>query len=411
MKAPLIQIFKDRKILPFLIAVLGFGLVTGLYSGVFNNYLHEVLKMDKSQRGLLELPRELPGLLLFLVMALFYRLSEFKILRTALFFSLLGLTGLFFIGDVKGVAIAMISLWSLGEHLMMPIRTSVAVHHALPGKDGLAIGAVRGFQKIGEASGYYLVPLILFLFTWLRGEQSPFSHYRLIFIICAALLVIALVLTRSIRDDQAQIPRKRLYFHRKFTRFYMLEIFYGARKQVFITFAPFVLILQYEAPVELISLLYGIWSVANIFIGPLVGRLVDKVGYKKVLVWDALALILLCLLYGFSGRIFSFRTAYIITCVVFVLDSMSFALGMARDIYAKSKSENREEFTSTLSTGLSVNHLVSIAIAIAGGALWKAVGVEALFSMAALIGMGAFFFSLSLEAPPKPLKTEVIAKR
>lgn len=399
MKSPLIQIFKDRKILPFLMAVLGFGLVTGLYSGVFNNYLHEVLEIGKTQRGLLELPRELPGLLLFLFMALFYRFSEFKILRTALFISLLGLVGLFWLGDLQGIAIAMISLWSLGEHLMMPIRSSVAVHHAIPGKEGLAMGSVRSFQKIGEAAGYYLVPLILLLFTFFRGEQSPFSQYRLIFALCAGLLVIALVMTRSIRDDHGQIPRKRLYFHRKFIRFYFLEIFYGARKQVFITFAPFVLILQYKAPVELISLLYGIWSVANIFIGPLVGRLVDKVGYKKVLIWDALALILLCLLYGFSGRLFSFRTAFIITCVVFVLDSMSFALGMARDIYAKSKSVDKDEFTSTLSTGLSVNHLISILIAILGGALWKAMGVEALFSMAALIGLGAFFFSLFLEKP------------
>jgi len=399
MKAVVINVFKDRKIFPFLISVLGFGLVTGLYTGVLNNYLHDILGMKEAQRGFLEFPRELPGLLLVLFMALFYRFSEFKILRLALLFSLFGLIGLSLFGTLQVIAIMMIFFWSLGEHLLMPIRQSIAVHHAQPGKAGLAMGAVRGVHNAGQALGFYLAPLFILLLAYFKKNNIPFDSYRLIFLISAALLSLAFILTRVLKDDSAQVPRKRIYFHKKFTRYYFLEIFYGARKQVFITFAPFVLIVHYQARVEWISLLYGIWSVVNIFIGPLVGKLLDKWGYKKILVFDALILVALCLLYGFAGRLLSFQAAFILTSVVFVLDSMAFALGMARDMYAKSKSVDKEEFTATLSTGLSVNHLISIIIAVAGGIIWKELGVEVLFSVAALIGVGAFFFSLSLEAP------------
>lgn len=401
MKSPLTQVFTDRKILPFLIAVLTFGLVCGLYTGIFNNYLHEVLAMGKTERGLLELPRELPGLLLFVMMAFFYRFSEFKILRLALLFSLIGLAGLFWKGTLPWFSVGMISFWSMGEHLMMPVRKSVALHHSFPGKEGLAMGSVRGFHNIGQAAGYYIAPLIILILTRFTGFQDAFSQYRIIYLLAAALVVFSFFLSGFLKSDTAQLPRKRLYFHKKFRKYYLLEVFFGARKQVFLTFAPFVLILQYQASAELISLLYGIWSLTNIFIAPLVGRWVDKAGYKIILILDSLFLIILCLLYGFAHRIFPYQVALIVTCIVFVLDSMAFALGMARDIYAKSKSENREEFTSTLSTGLSVNHLVSILIAIGGGALWEALGVETLFITAALIGIGSLLFSLSLSPVSK----------
>ena len=102
---------------------------------------------------------------------------------------------------------------------------------------------------------------------------------------------------------------------------------------------------------------------------------------------------------GFAHHLFSPPVAFVVVCVVFIIDSMLFAVGMARAMYVKENSINQEEFTSTLSTGISINHLISILIAIAGGLLWERLGMEILFSVAALFGVCSFLFSCLLETP------------
>ena len=74
--------------------------------------------------------------------------------------------------------------------------------------------------------------------------------------------------------------KRRFYFHRKYTKYYMLEMFYGARKQVFFTFGPYVLILFYGASASTISLLFAVSAVACFLTSPLVGRTIDRFGYS-----------------------------------------------------------------------------------------------------------------------------------
>jgi predicted MFS family arabinose efflux permease len=132
--------------------------------------------------------------------------------------------------------------------------------------------------------------------------------------------------------------------------------------------------------------------------------MIDRFGYRRVLVFDAAVLIIICLVYGFAHRLFAFKTAFILICVVFVLDAVMFAFGMARDMYARSLAETKDEVTSTLATGLSVNHLVSIVIAISGGMLWETMGIEYLFGFAAVLGVGSLIFSAMLQKPGKTMK-------
>lgn len=398
MNKKIASIFKNDKVVPFLLTIMFFGIVSGMYAGILNNYLHEVLAIGKTQRGIIEIPRELPGLMIFLVVALFYRFSELNLVRISLLMTLVALIGFTFHGDIFTVGITMLVMWSLGEHLISTSRKAIVIRYAKEEKKGAALGLLRGFLNGGQAAGYYLGPLIILVTTFL-GIKIPFQRYRIIYAIGAVLIAAALFMTFKLKESGKSERRSRLCFKKKFRKYYLLEIFFGARKQVFMTFAPFVLIILYRADAAYISILYGIWSVVNMFLAPLIGKMVDYVGYKKVLIWDSLGLIVLCFLYGFSGRLFSFNTAMLVTSVVFVIDSISFAMGMARDVYAGTKSESNEEFTVTLSTGLSMNHIVSIVIAAAGGFLWEYMGVEYLFSAAALVGVGSWIIALTLEDP------------
>ncbi len=392
------QVFTDPHIKSFLFSMFIFGIAVGLYGGALNNFLAEVLHIDRFERGVVEFLRELPGLLLFLMLALLYRIPENKIIRIAFFIALLGMTGLAVALEARWAAITLIVLWSTGEHLVMPIRQSIAIHSALPGKEGVAMGLARSAGNVGSVIGFYLVTA---LFMGL-GHIGSVSVFRLVFIIGAVFTFLALIFTFRLKSSKAHVKRQRLMFSRKFLRYYILEMFFGARKQVFMTFAPYVLILNYGASTQFIATLYGIFALGNIFMNPIMGRLVDILGYRKILILDSGLLITLCLLYGYAHHLFSQPVAFIVVSVVFVFDAMLFSAGIARAVYVRSLSEGQEELTGTLSTGISVNHLISVVIALLGGLLWEQLGMEVLFTSAAIFGLGSLVFTLKL---PKPVKS------
>lgn len=390
------SIFDGEGIHGFLAAMLIFGVATGLSAGVLNNFLHDILGISRAGRGIVEFPRELPGLLLFLIIGLLYRFSELRVMYFALIISFFGLLGLGLFGVSVTPAIILIVLWSTGEHMLMPIRNSITMHLARPGKEGLAMGSVGSVGNAGQLIGYYAVPVIFLVYrNFFSGSQESLP-YRFTYIFGAAILLMGIILTSKMKNKDEHVKRQKIVLHKKFTKYYILEMFFGARKQVFMTFAPYVLIINYGAKTEYIAFLYSLWSLGNIFLNPLLGRLMDKVGYKIILVVDTVILFLLCLVYGFAHNIFPRNIAFAVVSIAFVLDAMLFMVGMARAKYVKTLSTSKEEVTTTLSAGISINHLISIIIAIAGGLLWESLGIEILFSMAALFGFGSFVFSLFL---------------
>lgn len=406
MKKPVNKItslFTDTKAPYFLAATLIFGISIGIFNGVLNNYLFEILNIGKAERGIIEFPREFPGLMLIIIVALLYRICEIQILRLSFLISLAGIIGIVFLGEYRITAISMIVLWSTGEHIMMPLRQSLAVHMAQKGKEGVALGTVRSMTNTGKLVGFYLIPLVFALLSFNSIRLEPFSRFRLAFILAAAFLMLGFLVSLKLRKSDQHIKRKRLLFRKKFSKYYILEMFFGGRKQVFLTFAPYVLIVNYGIQTEMLALLYGILSTISIFTGPVVGKIVDRLGYRIVIIVDTVLLILLCLLYGFTHRFFPREIAFLVVCCVFVLDAVLFTVGIARTMYVRSIAENKDEITSTLSTGLSINHLISIVIAVAGGVLWAKLGLEVLFSIAALFGLGSFLFSLTLPREKRAL--------
>lgn len=82
---------------------------------------------------------------------------------------------------------------------------------------------------------------------------------------------------------------------------------------------------------------------------------------------DTLILVIVCFFYGFAHHMFPMHIAFIVCCVNYVLDSVISLASMASSVYVQDLSETQEEMKATLSTGLSVNHLITIGIALSGG--------------------------------------------
>ena len=184
----------------------------------------------------------------------------------------------------------------------------------------------------------------------------------------------------------------------------MLEMFYGARKQVFFTFGPYVLILHYGASAATISFLFAVSAIVGFYASPVVGRIIDKVGYKVVMVADTLILVIVCFFYGFSHRLFPTDLAFLVCCINYILDSVISLASMASNLYVKDLSDNQEEVKATISTGVSINHVITIFIALFGGWIWKTLGIELLFICSAVLGLCNSAYAATIKMPAKTVE-------
>ena len=366
----------------FLLSVLVTGLSYGLYKGVLDNFLVEVVAMGEMDRGVTEFFRELPGIALIFILAAFYMLSAQTLYKIGALVMLIGMAMHAVLPPSKVLIILAICVYSIGEHIQIGMKSTLSLQFAKPDRGGAALGIQNSSNQIGTLIGYLV---IVGVFTLLPAGQEA---YRIVFAAAAGLALISLLFsTRITGSSQTDRNKRRFYFHKKYFKYYMLEMFYGARKQVFLTFGPYVLILFYGADAATISLLFAISAVACFFASPIVGRIIDKLGYKTVMVADTLILVIVCFCYGFAHHIFPKDIAFIVCCVNYVLDAVISLASMASNVYVQDLSDNQDEVKATISTGVSINHVITIFIALFGGWIWQTLGIETLFIISAVLGL------------------------
>jgi len=373
------DVFEDNPgVRRFLLSVLVTGLSYGLYKGMLDNYLAEVVKMAEMDRGVTEFFRELPGIALVFILAAFYMLSAQTLYKVGAVIMLAGMTLHAVIPPNTALVTLAICIYSLGEHIQLGMKSTLSLHYARPGRGGAALGRQSSYGQAGTLVGYLVIVAVF-------AKSQP---YTLFFGISAVLALISGIFAMGMDGkSETDANKRRFYFHKKYHKYYMLEMFYGARKQVFLTFGPYVLILFYGANASTISLLFAISAVASALASPLVGRIIDKVGYKTVMVTDTLILVIVCFFYGFAHHLFSMETAFIVCCINYCLDAVISLAAMASNIYVQELSDNQDEVKATISTGVSINHVITIFIALFGGWIWQTLGIETLFVLSAILGL------------------------
>ena len=291
------------------------------------------------------------------------------------------------------MVILAIIVYSLGDHIQLGMRTTLTLEYAREGRSGRALGYISSILQGGQLIGFLLISAA-FLFV------SGVPAYRAVFAVSTALIALGAAFSfRLTGRSETDRAKRRFYFRKKYTKYYFLEVFYGARKQVFFTFGPYVLILFYGASTSVISLLFAISAIFSFLFSPLIGKIIDKLGYKVVMVTDTLILVVVCFFYGFAHRIFPADVAFLVCCANYVLDSIISLASMASNVYVHDLADTPEEARATISTGLSVNHLITILIALFGGWIWRTLGIEMLFILSAVLGLCNSAYAATIKSP------------
>ena len=137
----LAEIFREKShykalFLSLLLSAIGFG----LYKGVIDNYMAEVVRMQEFDRGLTEFFRELPGLMLVLILALFYRSSAERMYKIGMVIMVIGMTMQAFITPAKMLVILAIFIYSTGEHIQLGMKNTLSLEYSKEGRGGQALG-------------------------------------------------------------------------------------------------------------------------------------------------------------------------------------------------------------------------------------------------------------------------------
>ncbi len=379
----------------FLLCVLISGLSYGLYKGMLDNFLVEVVHMGEMERGVTEFFRELPGVMLVLILAVFYMFSAETMFKAGAVIMLIGMGMHAVLPPTKVLATLAICTFALGEHIQIGMKSTLCLQYAKDGRGGVAQGMQNSINQMGTLVGYFVIVIVFSIVT----ANQP---YTLFFGIAAALAGLSMLSAFGIKGkSETDSTKRRFYFHKKYNKYYMLEMFYGARKQVFMTFGPYVLILFYGANAATISLLFAVSAVAGFIAAPVVGRIIDKIGYKTVMVADTLILVIVCFFYGFAHHLFPMEVAFIVCCINYVLDAIISLASMATNVYVQDLSDNQNEVKATISTGVSINHVITIFIALFGGWLWNVMGIEVLFVCSAVLGLINSAYAATIKVPKK----------
>lgn len=367
------------------------GVAGGIYNTVFNNFLSDTYQLTASQRGFLELPREFPGMCIAIVLGILAFLGDTRLSGIGMFLASVGLVGMGYLSPSYATLIVFLMVYSLGTHMYMPLSSSI----------GMSLSDSKSFgRRLGLYSAYGLFATLFgYAFVWV-GFKFCHLNYKSAFIFSAFFYLIASFFAYEIKTNVKKPRGMRFVFKKKYSLYYVLCLLYGARKQVFLTFAPWVLIKIFNIDAPTFAILGVIVSVLSIGTRTIVGNAIDKLGERFVLCSEAILLIIICCGYAFSGKLFTASVAVVIMCACYILDNSMNVVEMARSTYVRKISESPDDVTPTLSTGTSIDHIFSMTIPVLGGLLWKFTGTyQSVFIAAAVVAIINFGLSLNIRIP------------
>jgi predicted MFS family arabinose efflux permease len=376
---------KNTQLMLFIAAGALIGVSQSIDTSIANNFFNDVFHITVTQRTILEIPREFPGLMVVFVSGALMFLGDIRIAFAATLLASLGMLCLGTLSSSFGVMMIWLVMYSMGQHLFMPLSNSIAMTLADKKSIGKVLGTMNGLNT-AVFLATSLVTALVFRFVEV--------NYAVTYAVGALGYLGAAILIFRMKPIKIEKKRSKIFLKKEFSLFYVLSIVNGARKQIFLTFGPWVLIKVFGQSVSTFAAIGFATAAIGIFFKPWVGKLIDRRGEKFVLGAEALLLFVVCAGYAAAEQT-SVALGLIIAC--YVVDQLLNAAGMARATYVSKIAVHKDDVSPTLSMGLSLDHVVSMFIPFAGSLVWNAFGYQYVFVAGALIALLNFAITRKIE--------------
>lgn len=379
--------FWRRPIFLLFLMAVAMPVAFNTWSALLNNFVIEVANFDGSDIGWLHTVREIPGFFAIGVIALIIFIRE----------QVLGLVSLLMLG----VATALTSYFpSMGGILTLTMLSSIGFHYYETVNQSLQLQWIeksKAPQMIGwltaAGSTATFVAYLAILLTWETYDLS----YRLVYWMGGGFTAfIAIYAYFAFPQFEAPHPqRKEFVLRKRYWLYYALQFMAGARRQIFVVFAGFMMVERFGFEVHEITSLYLINLVVTIVAAPLMGKVVAVFGERRALLFEYAGLVAVFLAYG---GVYFLGWGVIIAAALYVIDHIFFALALALKTYFQ-KIADPADIAPTAAVAFTINHIAAVFLPALLGYLWLS-SPAAVFFMAA--GMAAVSFCLALLIPRHP---------
>jgi hypothetical protein len=321
---------------------------------LLNNFAIEQASFSGIEMGILQSLREVPGFLAFAAVFLLLLMREQTLAFVSLVLLGLGtaLTG--YLPSVMGLYFTTV-LMSVGFHYAETMQQSLSLQ--LISKDQLPL--VMGRQMaVGSFTGLFIFAAIYLMLDLLKIE------YHWVYLAGGLTTVfLAVLIYKGFPHFKGEAEQhKKMILRKCYWLYYALTFLSGARRQIFVVFAGFLLVEKFHLSASNIAMLFLINGVLTIFLAPKIGKLVIFWGERKTLSLEYLGLIIIFTSYAFVDNV-------ILASVLYILDHVFFAMAIALKSYFK-KIGDPKDFASTAGVAFSINHIAAVILPFALGFLW-----------------------------------------
>ena len=357
------------------------------WAALLNNFVIDVAQFDGADIGLLHSVREIPGFLAVGVIALIMFIRE----------QVLGIIALILLGAATAVTawfpsmggiLTITMLSSIGFHYYETVNQSLQLQWLSKDQAPKVLGWLMAAGSAVTFAAYGVIVL-----TW----ETLGLGYNLVYLVSGGLTVL-IALFCLLAYPQFQAPTRqhtKIVLRRRYWLYYCLQFTAGARRQIFMVFAGFMMVERFGFHVHQVTALYLINLVANIMLAPLMGHAVARWGERKALLFEYFGLI--CVFLAYCG-IYLFGWGVLLAAALYILDHMFFGLALALKTYFQ-KIADPADIAPTAAVAFTINHISAVFLPVLLGFLWLT-SPAAVFCVAA--GIAALSFLLALLIPRHP---------
>jgi predicted MFS family arabinose efflux permease len=358
-----------------------------VWSALLNNFVIQVADFDGSDIGLLHTVREVPGFLAIgvILLIIFLREQTLGLISLALLGVATAMTAYF--PSISGLLIITL-ISSFGFHYFETVNQSLQLQWLPKEKAPQIIGWLVGASSI--ATLFVYLGIII-------GWQKLGLSFNFIYLtsggLTALIAIFCLLFIPTFKTETKQITK--LVLRRRYWLYYTLQFLSGARRQIFVVFAGFMMVEKFGFEVHQLTALLLINLAINIFVAPLFGYFIAHFGERRALIIEYSGLVLVFLAYG---GIYLFDWGVMLAATLFVLDHLFFGLKMALKTYFQ-KISAPEDIAPTAAVAFTINHIAAVFLPVLLGLLWL-ISPAIVFMVAALLAF--LSFTLALLVPRFP---------
>ncbi|MBT5664650.1 MAG: MFS transporter [Rhodospirillaceae bacterium] len=387
-----LQSWRRPEVLLFLMAASG-TICFAVWQALLNNFSIERAAFTGVEMGILQSLREVPGFLSFTVVFLLLLVREQPLALISLLVLGIGtaITGMF--PTIIGLYCTTV-LMSVGFHYFEAVHTSLALQWVDKDRAPETLGRLISVKAAAS--------IVTFGGVWVAFDFMGLD-YVWVYLLggCAAIALVGFCWLIYPRFPERVVQNKNMVLRSRYWLYYALTFMSGARRQIFMVFAGFLMVEKFGYSVSAVAALYLVNAAINVWLAPRIGRLIGRWGERKALIFEYIGLIGVFTAYAFVENA-------TVAAGFYILDHMFFALAIAMKTYFQ-KIADPADIASTAGVSFTISHIAAVVIPAVFGVLWLTSPAAVFLAGAAMAAMSLL---MALNVPHNPSRgNEVLIGR